>query len=123
VIRSAAAAVLALMLLAGCSGEPTAVATVSGRVELGPTCPVETEASPCPPAPAAGVTVELRDPDGVVAATTTGSDGSFQLSAPAGDFELIARSTEGLPSEDSEQVHLDAGDDLAIDLMLDTGIR
>lgn len=59
----------------------------------------------------------------MIATTTTDADGNYQLRAPSGDFELVARSTEGLPSEDSEQVHLDAGDDLAVDFMLDTGIR
>ena len=119
----AIAALLVAFPLAGCSSAPDLVASVSGTVQQGPSCPVETQQSPCPPARAAHVAVELRNSDEVVARTTTDADGYFQLDAPAGDFDLVASRTEGLPSEDMEHVHLDSGDDLLVDLMLDSGIR
>ncbi|MEO8106931.1 MAG: carboxypeptidase-like regulatory domain-containing protein [Actinomycetes bacterium] len=110
--------------LTGCgAGEPDLVATVSGIVEQGPTCPVETLDSPCPPAPAVGARVDVLQKGTVVASTTTDADGRFQLTAPAGTVEVRATSTDGLPSQDAETFTLGAGDDVEARLLLDTGIR
>ena len=117
-------AIAALVLVAGCAAsDAELVATVTGRVELGPTCPVETLDSPCPPAPAVGATVEVLQEGEVVASTTTDDDGRFELAAPEGVVEVRAESAEGLPSQDSETFTLDAGDDVEAILFLDTGIR
>lgn len=119
--------VLGIAALSGCAlagtDDPELVATVTGRVELGPTCPVETLDSPCPPAPAVGATVEVLQEGEVVASTTTDDDGRFELAAPEGVVEVRAESAEGLPSQDSETFTLDAGDDVEAILFLDTGIR
>ena len=104
------AAVLAVVAaLSGCASDaPDLVASVTGVVERGPTCPVETEDAPCPPAPAAGVTVEIRQHgEEVITSTTTDADGRFQLAAPAGVVEVVASSSEGLPSQDIETVTID----------------
>ena len=124
-IRGWVIAFAAVTALSGCaSDDPELVASVTGVVELGPTCPVETEDAPCPPAPAAGVTVEIRQHGEVtVTSTTTDADGRFDLAAPAGDVEVVASSSEGLPSEDIETLTLDPGDDVEVELTLDTGIR
>lgn len=120
-----AIALAAVAALSGCtSDQPELVASVTGVVERGPTCPVETEDSPCPPAPAAGVTVEVRQPgEAAITSTTTDADGRFDLAAPAGVVEVVATSSEGLPSEDIETLTLDPGDDVGVELTLDTGIR
>jgi hypothetical protein len=124
-IRRWGVALVVALALGGCStNQPELVATVAGVVERGPTCPVETAASPCPPAPAAGVTVEIRERGGAVtASTTTDPDGRFQLVAPAGVVAVVASSSDGLPSEDLEMLTLDPGDDVEVELTLDTGIR
>lgn len=122
--RGIAVAAFALVVLAGCGGgEPDLVATISGVVEQGPTCPVETLDSPCPPEPAVGATVEVLQEGEVVASTTTDADGRFELTAPAGVVEVRAKSSEGLPSQDVETFTLDAGDDVEAKFLLDTGIR
>ena len=119
-----AAAALALAVLSGCgSGEPDLVATITGVVEQGPTCPVETLDSPCPDAPAVGARVEVLQEGEVVASTTTDADGRFELAAPAGAVEVRAESAEGLPSQDVATFTLDAGDDVEAEFLLDTGIR
>jgi hypothetical protein len=69
------------------------------------------------------VAVELHDGDRVVASTTTDADGHYQLNAPAGDYTVVATNAGGYQSQDTERVHLDAGDDVQIDLELDSGIR
>lgn len=124
-IRGVAVALVAVAALSGCTDDaPELVANVTGVVERGPTCPVETEDSPCPPAPAAGVTVEIRlHGEVVVTSTTTDADGRFDLAAPAGAVEVVASDSEGLLSEDIEKVTLDPGDDVEVELTLDTGIR
>ena len=73
----------------------------------GPTCPVETLDSPCPPAPAVDARVEVLQEGEVVAATTTDTDGRFELAAPEGTVEVRAESAEGLPSQDVETFTLD----------------
>lgn len=122
--RGVAAAAVALAAFTACGADEADLsATVSGIVEQGPTCPVETLDSPCPPAPAVGATVEVLQQGEVVASTTTDADGHFELGAPEGVVEVRAESTEGLPSQDVATFTLDAGDDVEAVFMLDTGIR
>jgi hypothetical protein len=119
----ASAAVL-VALLSGCGGGPPDLeATVTGLVQQGPTCPVETLDSPCPPAPAVGARVEVVQEGTVVTSTTTDADGRFELAAPVGSVEVRAESTDGLPSQDVQTFTLDVGDLVDAELMLDTGIR
>lgn len=119
-----AAAAFALAALSGCgAGEPDLVATVTGIVEQGPTCPVETLDSPCPPAPAVGARVEVLQEGEVVASTTTDGDGRFEVATPEGAIEVRAESADGLPSQDVATFTLEAGDDVEAAFLLDTGIR
>ena len=122
--RAVAIVAFSLAALSACgSGEPDLVATITGIVEQGPTCPVETLDSPCPPAPAVGATVKVLQEGEVVASTTTDADGRFELAAPEGSVEVRAESTEGFPSQDVETFTLTAGDDVEAAFTLDTGIR
>jgi hypothetical protein len=122
--RTMVVAAFTVVALSGCgAGEPDLVATVTGIVEQGPTCPVETLDSPCPPAPAVGATVEVLQEGEVVAATTTDADGRFELAAPEGAVEVRAESADGLPSQDVATFTLEAGDDVEAAFFLDTGIR
>ena len=119
-----AATAFALAALSGCgSGEPDLVATVTGIVEQGPTCPVETLDSPCPPAPAVGARIEVLQEGKVVASTTTDADGRFEVAVPEGAIEVRAESAVGLPSQDVATFTLDPGDDVEAAFTLDTGIR
>ena len=115
---------VACLPLAACSDDEAAPeATVTGRVMLGPTCPVETQASPCPPAFAAAATVEVLQDGDVVSTGLTDAAGTFTLRAPAGLSVVHAIATKGLPSEESKEVELTAGETTTVDLQLDTGIR
>ncbi len=119
-----AATAFTLAALSGCgSGEPDLVATVTGIVEQGPTCPVETLNSPCPPEPAIGARIEVLQEGQVVASTTTDADGRFEVAAPEGAIEVRAESADGLPSQDVATFTLDPGDDVETAFTLDTGIR
>lgn len=127
--RTAARLALAALLV-GCgsgTGGPgqggAAEAELVGRVVAGPTCPVETVGSPCPPAPVEGATVELWHGSEVVARTRTAADGAFRLSAGPGDYDVHAASSGGYRSETSTPVTLRAGEQASVTLLLDSGIR
>lgn len=123
-IAVAAISLVALCALSACSSdEPDLVATVTGIVEQGPTCPVETLDDPCPPEPAVGALVQVLQEGEVVASTTTDAAGRFDLAAPEGTVEVRAESSEGLPSQDVATFTLSAGDDVEAEFLLDTGIR
>jgi hypothetical protein len=121
--RGIVIAAFSFAALSACSSEPDLVATISGVVEQGPTCPVETLDSPCPPAPAVGAKVEVLQEGEVVASTTTDATGAFEVAAPEGAVEVRAESSEGLPSQDVETFTLTSGDDVEATFFLDTGIR
>lgn len=120
---------LAAAALVGCGDDPagpglrTTESDLVGRVLAGPTCPVETAGSPCPPAPVDDALVELVRGSEVVASTRTDAEGGFRLSAAAGSYVARARSSSGLPSESTTPVTLRAGAQTSVTLMLDTGIR
>lgn len=96
---------------------------VSGVVQAGPTCPVETIESPCPPMLVEGAVVELQQDGKVVASGHTNAQGEFRLESPVGQVTVTAKATAGLPSEDSQTVAVEAGKTTAVVLALDTGIR
>jgi len=117
---------LAALLLAGCGSNSAGGqgdATVSGRVMVGPTCPVEVADSPCPPRPANGALVQVLQNNTVVGSDTADDQGNFSIDAPAGTSVVKASWTTGLPSEDVLTVELRAGETTTITLTLDSGIR
>lgn len=115
---------LVLLTLVACRGsEPAATGEISGRVTMGPTCPVETEASPCPPAPWMG-TVRATGDDGSTFETVTDADGAYTLALPPGDYVVIAvAGSAAPPSGIPAEVTVTTGPPRALDLQVDTGIR
>jgi hypothetical protein len=121
---------LALQLVA-CSppapSEPTFA--VAGRAVAGPVCPVEpANAVPgqCDPRPVTGATLIVTDGAGhEVATLTTGSDGTFTTSLPAGSYTLTPQPVAGLMGgAPPTPLEVSAGDH-PMDLVIayDTGIR
>lgn len=114
---------LSVALVACASSEPSRPGEVTGVVTAGPTCPVETIASPCPPAPWEG-TVRATAADGSTFEARTDPDGAFVLVLPPGHYVVSAVTGSGGPpmavpvdvtvSEDGTQ---------RVDLTVDTGIR
>ncbi|MGZ5291774.1 MAG: hypothetical protein ACXWEH_05555 [Actinomycetota bacterium] len=120
-------ACLALLLAACSSGQddgPSTGGTVLGTVLVGPTCPVETTETPCPDEPGANVRVQALRSGDVVATTTSGADGSFEMALPAGSYLLQA-----LPEDDPAtssaptRVLVIEGESIEVTVLLDTGIR
>ena len=120
---------LALQLLA-CSpppGEPTYA--VAGHAVAGPVCPVEpADAKPgqCDPRPVAGAVLLVTDDAGHdIVTLTTGQEGGFTTTLPAGIYTLTPQPVAGLMGG-AEPVAFDVSvTDHPTDLVVvyDTGIR
>ena len=81
----------AALLLVGCSAASPAAMVVTGRIDLGPLCPVERVDSPCPVPPEAfaGVEAVATSGEAQVRAPVAG-DGTFTLTLADGSWEVTA---------------------------------
>jgi hypothetical protein len=99
--------------------------TVTGVVLLGPTCPVVMAESPCPDRPLENVVVRAYRADGTTAGeATSGADGSFEMSLPAGGYTLRA-DVDGDPGRSSKpvDVRVRTGGTTTVTVPVDSGIR
>jgi hypothetical protein len=88
---------------------------------VGPTCPVQREGQPCEkPAQTAEVQATRTGSNVVVASTTTGSDGSYQLDLPPGGYELSAKAGR---SCNPVTITVERGRMSQVDITCDTGMR
>ena len=126
-IRALALGVLLAVALASCAGSNAREGDgrVTGIVVLGPMCPVENVASPCPDRPLGGVRVELVDATGDVSASAiSGDDGRFAMDAPVGDYLAVADvASEPARTSKPVDVHVDAGRTTFVTVPVDSGIR
>lgn len=99
---------------------------VRGVVLLGPSCPVETDASPCPDEPLPGVTVRvLKDGEPLDETATSDGSGRFELRLPPGAYTLEAIVPEGGPGMFAKPVDVTVPASGFVDVVVsvDTGIR
>jgi len=98
---------------------------VSGRVVVGPQCPIERTDTPCPDAPYDGVVdILVDDPEReLIARVRTDAEGFFATALPAGSF-IIAVQTNGVfPVCSEEQVVVAENEVTDISVTCDSGIR
>jgi hypothetical protein len=110
----------------GTGNSGTGQGTLNGVVLAGPTCPVETADSPCPPRPVANRQVTIETTAGkIVATVTTDQQGHFSANLPPGTYVLRLVPDGGkLPIQRTlTVVTIVAGKTISIQIMLDTGIR
>jgi hypothetical protein len=120
----------ALLALASCGetapgSDAEELGTISGTVLLGPMCPVQTEASPCPDEPLAGTKVRVLTAEGhELASALSDENGGFAIEVEAGTFTLEAvvaddpaRSAQAVP------VTVVAGRTVEVTVPVDSGIR
>jgi hypothetical protein len=129
-MRALLAAVAVGLVLTGCGSEsPTETnpsTGITGHVLLGPTCPVESEATPCPEqAVPAGVRVTVSQwrAEGdlpVVATTETGAGGEFRVSLPPGKY--VVQADAGMFCKPVDVLVPD-GPPPHVEVTCDTGIR
>ena len=111
-------------------GRPIATG-ISGRVVIGPTCPVENPQNPCQPKPANGVVRIERAAASkggaageVVGTVQSDSQGFFTANLAPGRYLLVvATDKPGLPLAKPSIAEVQAGVVTRVTLLLDTGIR
>jgi len=96
---------------------------VRGVVELGPTCPVQREDSPCPPKPlATSVTVTSTITKFSVTSRSDES-GHFSIPLPPGTYSVTAAGTGPIQRGQAATVTVHAGAFATITVMVDSGMR
>lgn len=115
-----------VLAVSACSSAGTAAhadATVTGRVQSAPSCPVERAGHPCPPRPVVGGSVLALHARHIVASTHTGAGGRFQLRVDAGRYVIRATNTGALATTAQKTVDVAAGATIRVTLVVDSGIR
>jgi hypothetical protein len=96
---------------------------VEGKVQAGPTCPVEREGDPCPDRPVADATVSASDTQGkLVAATRSDDNGKYRLDLDPGTYDVTATSRSVMAC-DTQRVHVVERKYTQATITCDTGIR
>lgn len=113
-----------VFLLTGCRHDAPAGTGIRGVVMLGPTCPVENVASPCPDRPFQG-DVQATASDGSTTTASTDAQGRFTMNLRAGTYVAVAvpASGGGPPTPIPQTVQVRTGSYTAVTLEVDTGIR
>lgn len=120
---------LLALILGSCaagSEQGDSVSGVSGRVLIGPQCPVEQAGSPCPDKPvAAEVRVFTSGSQDVVATTRSDENGRFGIDLEPGSYDLLPVVSDpgALPSGVRVPVVVHSGRHTRVTLTLDSGIR
>jgi len=127
-LRAAALAMAAIVAVA-CGSDATAPNAggqgIRGVVLLGPTCPVETEASPCPDRPMTGVTIRVLQDGTLDATATSDTSGRFEVRVQPGEYTLEAVVPPGWPGMFAKpiRVTVSPGAFVAVKVLIDSGIR
>ena len=115
--------VMVLLLSACSSGAGAPTGGIQGTVTAGPTCPVETQNSPCPPGVWTG-TVRATAADGTSTEAQTDENGRFVLPLSAGSYTVApVVADSGPPTAKPVTVTVGEGVMQTVDLEVDTGIR
>ena len=116
--------IVMILLLGACAtGASAPTGGIQGTVTQGPTCPVETPNSPCPPGIWTG-TVRATAADGTISETQTDANGRFVLPLSAGTYTVVpVIAGSGPPTARSVTVNVGEGVMQTVDLQVDTGIR
>ncbi len=98
----------------------TSASGIDGKVEAGPTCPVERVDEPCPARPVTDATVTARGPR--TKSTKTNSKGAFTLRLEPGTYQVSAESRSVFGCG-SKSVKVVAHRYTHVTIDCDTGIR
>ncbi len=132
-----AAVLLGVLIVLACSGKnngPTDPSTegprgtLSGTVTIGPNCPVETTAGPCPPPPGAyalrKVLVETADASNVLFTVDIDEHGFYRIDLVPGTYTIDLKKTGADRSGDvPATVTITQGVATVHNINIDTGLR
>jgi hypothetical protein len=128
-MRLRVVAVLVALALAACGGSTSgsggSVTGVRGTVTLGPTCPVESQQSPCADVPLATVVSFFDGSGALVASVRSGGDGTFRVTIAPGTYSVKASPQIGLAPAGTQpsSVSVPKHGYVAVTLRVDSGIR
>lgn len=122
--RPAIALFVAFLIFTGCHRPAPPGTGIRGIVTLGPACPVESVASPCPDRPFVG-DVRATASDGSTTMVSTDAQGRFSMNVAPGTYSLVAvvPSESGPPTPVPQTVQVRDGSYTRVTLEVDTGIR
>lgn len=134
-MRAAAILLGVTMAAGGCNGSgleaDRPAGTLSGRITVGPNCPVEVEGEEC--LPPAGtyqsilvlVYARLADGERLVAQVRAADDGRFDLQLPPGSYRVALEHSIGIPGapQPAREVEIESGATTELAFDIDTGIR
>ena len=121
-------ALMVLLMLLACElfAEPTPTDSgITGKVLVGPMCPVMLEGQECPDQPYQA-TMTVNNPEGrKIVQFQTDEQGSFTIPLPPGDYILHPETPEGVPFpfSDEQQLVVLSGEFTRIIVLYDSGIR
>ena len=135
-MRRAAIFLPVLLLIVACSGKnsPTDPSTqgprgtLSGAVTIGPNCPVETTAGPCPPPPGAyslrKVLVETADASKLLFTVDIDEHGFYRIDLVPGVYTIDLKKNGADRSGDvPAKVTITQGVATTLNINIDTGLR
>jgi hypothetical protein len=113
---------------AACPGENNQTGTVSGKVTLGPTCPVERipPDPACAPKPYQTIIqiIALNSPQSApFKVISSDAQGNYTVTLPAGAYNFQPQGGNTLPRCGNQEITVTAGANLNVDFSCDTGIR
>ena len=116
---------LAFVACTGCGDPSSGEGGIRGTVLLGPTCPVETQESPCPDRPLANAEVQVVRGGDVVTTIRSDDDGRFALALDPGHYVVQAVVEPGGPGMSAKPVEVTVtnGEFTEVNVLVDTGIR
>ncbi len=130
VLRAAALSLVAVALLAACSGgsdpamDDPPNSGVRGVVTAGPQCPVVIQGSPCPDQPWQGAVRIATSAGEVVRIVQTDERGRFEAPLDEGTYVFMPEAEQDrLPIASPQTVKVSRGEWVEITLTVDTGIR
>ena len=128
-----AALLLLLPLIAFCTSvvsEDGPSGILTGRVSIGPICPVEREGEPCPVPPdlyaGVEVVVESLATGRLVAREALDAQGRYRMELPAGSYRVELEHRLGIDRGASERpriARVEPSETTVLDFEIDTGIR
>lgn len=134
-MRTAAILIALVTTAGGCNGSGLEVdrpaGTLSGRITVGPICPVEVEGEECPPPPGTYQSIlvlvyaQLADGERLVAQIRADDAGRFELPLPPGSYRVALEHSIGIPGAPRpvREVEIESGAITELAFDIDTGIR